>query len=115
MKLGRPVRFPATAAPGLAVLLFHVNPAALKTAGSLIVLLAAAVTTATGLAIAVGRLRLRPRPPQVHTSWVRVVPDLGPRGRVNVHDDGPTAARSEPDPVAGIAMTEEAPDRPQAS
>jgi hypothetical protein len=34
MKLGRPVSFSATTAPGLAVLLFHVNPAALKTAGS---------------------------------------------------------------------------------
>ena len=53
MKLGRPVSFSATAAPGLAVLLFHVNPAALKTAGSLVVLLAAAVTTAAGLMVAV--------------------------------------------------------------
>jgi hypothetical protein len=117
MKLGRPVRFPATAAPGLAVLLFHVNPAALKTAGSLVVLLAATVTTAAGLMVAVGRLRLRPRPRQVHAPWVRAVPDPGPPGQVSVHDHGPTAsaARSEPGPVAGIATTEEAPDRPRTA
>src|SRR5690348_11170404 len=106
MKLGRPVSFSATAAPGLAVLLFHVNPAVLKTAGSLVVLLAAAVTTAAGLMVAVGRLRLRPRPPQGHAPWVRAVPDPGPPGQVNFHDDGPAAARavrSEPGPVAGLA------------
>jgi hypothetical protein len=113
MKLGRPVSFPATAAPGLAVLLFHVNPAALKTAGSLVVLLAAAVTTAAGLMVAVGRLRLRPRSPQVHAPWVRAAPDPGPPGQVNFHDDGPAAARTvrgEPGPVAGLATTGKAPD-----
>jgi hypothetical protein len=111
MKLDRPVRFPATAAPGLAALVFHVNPAALKSPGSLVVLLAAAVTTTVGLTVAVGRLRLRPRPPQVHAPWVRAVPDPGSPGQVNVHDDGPAAARavrSEAGPVAGIATTEEA-------
>jgi hypothetical protein len=60
MKLGRPVRLPAATVLGLAVLLFHVNAASLKTAGSLIVLLAAVVTTAAGLMVAVSRLRLRP-------------------------------------------------------
>jgi hypothetical protein len=79
MKLGRPVRLSATAAPGLAVLLFQVNPASLKTAGSLVVLLVAAVTTAAGLTVAMGRLRLRPRPPQVRAPGVRAVPDPRPR------------------------------------
>jgi len=100
MKLGRPVRFPATVAPGLAVLLFQVDPASLKTAGSVAVLLAAGVTTAAGLTVAVGRLRLRPRPP-VRAPGVRAMPDPGPPGRVDIHDAGPAAiraARIEPGP-----------------
>ena len=114
MKLGRPVRLPAAMAPGLAVLLFHVDPASLQTAGSLAVLLAAAVTTAAGLAVAVGRLRLRPRP-VVRAPGVRAVPDPGPPGQVDIHDAGPAAIRAvriDPGPVAGIATIEEGPAPP---
>jgi hypothetical protein len=117
MKLGRPVRSSVTAAPGLAALLFQVDPASLKTAGSLVVLLAAAVTTAAGLTVAVGRLRLRPRPP-VRAPGVRAVPDPGPPGQVDIHDAGPAATRTvrmEPSPVAGLAMIEEGPARPHTA
>jgi hypothetical protein len=93
MKLSRPVRLSAAAAPALAILLFHVNPAALKTAGSVVVLLAAAVTTAAGLTVAVGRLRLRPPAPR-RAPGVRAAPDPGPPGQVSVHDAGPAVARA---------------------
>jgi hypothetical protein len=134
MKLGRrlsgislpvPVRLPAAAAPGLAVLLFQLDPASLKAAISLVVLLAATVTTAAGLAVAVGRLRLRPYPPPAHAPSVRAVPDPGPPGQLDVHSSGPAAARtvrSKPSPVAGMTTTEEGPamtpappDRPNSA
>ena len=114
MKLGRrlsriclldPVGLSASAAPGLAALLFQLNPASLKRVISLAVLLAAAVTTAAGLAVAVGRLRLRPHPPPAHEPGVRAVPDPGPPGQLDVHSSGPAAARTVrtgPGPVAGI-------------
>ena len=114
MKLGRrlsriclldPVGLSASAAPGLAALLFQLNPASLKRVISLAVLLAAAVTTAAGLAVAVGRLRLRPHPPPAHEPSVRAVPDPGPPGQLDVHSSGPAAARTvrtRPGPVAGI-------------
>lgn len=121
MKLGRrlsgiclldPVGLSPSAAPGLAVLLFQLNPASLKRAISLAVLLAAAVTTAAGLAVAVGRLRLRPHPPPAHEPGVRAVPDPGPPGQLDVHSSGPAAARTVrtgPGPVAGITTTGEGP------
>jgi hypothetical protein len=93
MKLGRPVRLPTATVPGLAVLLFHVNAASLKTAGSLIVLLAAVVTTAAGLTVAVSRLRLRPHA-LVRTPGVRTVADPGPLGQVDIRDAGPAATRA---------------------
>jgi hypothetical protein len=92
MKLGRrlsgiclldPVGLPAAAAPGLAVLVFQ-----LKTAVSLVVLLAATVTTAAGLAVAAGRLRLRPGPPPARGPSVRAVPEPGPPGQLDVHSSG---------------------------
>jgi hypothetical protein len=112
MKLGRPVRLSATAAPALAFLLFHVNTAALKAAGSVVVLLAAAVTTAAGLTVAVSRLRLRPPPPP-RVPGVRAVPDPGPSAQVSVHDAGPSvacSARIQPSPVAGLMTIGEDPD-----
>jgi hypothetical protein len=91
MKLDRPVGLPATAVPGLAVLLFHVHAASLKTAGSLIVLLAAVVTTAAGLTVAVSRLRLRPHA-LVRTPGVRTVADPGPLGQVDIRHAGPMSS-----------------------
>jgi len=134
MKLGRrlsgirlldPVGIPAAAAPGLALLLFQLNPASLQTAVSLVVLAAAAVTTAAGLAVAAGRLRLLPHPPPAHEPSVRAVPDPGPPGQLDVHSSGPAAAHTlhaGPGPVAGIttieegpAMTPASPDRPSGA
>jgi hypothetical protein len=126
MKLGRrlsgtcfldPVGLSASTAPGVAVLLFQLNPASLQTAVSLAVLLAAVVTTAAGLAVTVGRLRLRPHPPPVQAPSVRAVPDPGPPGQLNVHSSGPAAARTmrvEPSPVAGITTIGEGPATPPA-
>jgi len=113
MKLGQPVRLSAVATPALAVVLFQADLVSLKTAGSLVVLLAAAVTTAAGLTVAVGRLRLRPPPPPVRTPGVRAVPDPGPPGQVSVDDAGSAVARAvhiEPGPVADIMTIGEGPD-----
>ena len=109
MKLGQrlsgtclldPAGLPAAVAPGLAVLVFQP-----KTAVSLVVALAATVTTAAGLAVAAGRLRPRPRRPLARGPGVRAVPDPGPPGRLDVHRSGPAAARTVPagpGPAAGI-------------
>jgi len=61
---------------------------------ALVVLLAAAVTTAAGLTVAVSRLRLRPPTPPVPAPCVRAVPEPGLRSQVSVHDTGPAAART---------------------
>jgi hypothetical protein len=94
MKLGGPVRLPAATAPALRVALLHVDPAGLKTAGSLVVLLAAGVTTAAGLTVAVGRLRLRPHRPPVRA--VHLPP--GPAAGITTAQEGP--ARPERQPTA---------------
>jgi hypothetical protein len=104
MKLGRPIGLPAAAVPGLAVLLFHVHAASLKTAGSLIVLLAAVVTTAAGLTVAVSRLRLRPHA-LVRAPGVRTVADPGPLGQVDIRDAAPAATRAvRVEPSPGIRL-----------
>jgi hypothetical protein len=101
MKLGEPVRLPATAAPALTVVLLHVDPAWLKTAGSLVVLLAAGVTTAAGLTVAVGRLRLRPLRPRGPAAGVTTTqegqarPDRQPTALAPDHDD-PASLRHGP-------------------
>jgi len=102
--LPEPAGLSAAVAPGLAVLVFQP-----KTAVSLVVALAATVTTAAGLAVAGGRLRLRPRRPLPRGPSVRAVPDPGPPGRLDVHRSGPAAARTVPagpGPAAGIITIE---------
>jgi hypothetical protein len=93
MKLGQPVRLPAAALPGLAVLLFHVDPASLKTAGSLAVLHSGRCDITATLAVQGINVLTR----QAHLMLAGVIP-LSPGIRLLAAGSYPVSARSSAPP-----------------
>ena len=76
----------------------------------LTILLAAVTLAAAGIALVVRHRRLRSRPPPALVPNVRVVPDTGPPGLVNVHNTGTAVThtvRIQPSPGTSITTIKE--------